>query len=152
MNIMFVCTGNTCRSAMAEAWMKFYVEKDEILKNKVHVFSCGIYAEEGEGATYASIEAMKEYGIDLKRHKATNIQKSNLQNMDWILCATKSHKHAVQQMYPELKEKVYTIKEYAEYDGENLDIKDPWGYDIEIYRFCASEIESCIRNIIEKIK
>jgi len=152
MNIMFVCTGNTCRSAMAEALMKFYIENNEKLKDKIKVYSCGIFAEDGDMAMYTAIEAMKEYGIDLKNHRATNIRNANIEKMDVILCATQSHKHTVSQLYPDLKEKLYTIKEYAVCDEENIDIKDPWGYDIEIYRFCASELENCIIKIIEKIK
>lgn len=149
---MFVCTANTCRSAMAEALMKFHINNNKELKDKVEVHSCGIFAQDGDMAMRAAIEAMKEYGIDLKNHMATNIRNSSLENSDIILCATKSHKQTVNQLYPNLKEKVYTIKEFAEGIETNIDIREPWGYDIEIYRFCASEIENCIVKIIEKIK
>lgn len=152
MNIMFICTGNTCRSAMAEALMKFYMENNEKLKNKIKVYSCGIFAEDGDMAMYNAIEAMREYGIDLKKHRATNIRNANIEKMDLILCAKKSHKHTVGQLYPSLKEKIYTIKEYAGSEGEDIDIKDPWGYDIEIYRSCANELEKCIIKIIDKLK
>jgi len=66
---------------------------------------------------------------------------------------TWSHKNMVIQMYPELIDKVYTFKEYVNYDetGRNIDIKDPWGYDIEVYRFCASEIEKCINKLTKII-
>lgn len=151
MNIMFVCTGNTCRSAMAEALMKFHIKDNEKLKGKIKVYSCGIFAEDGEMSMYTAIEAMKEYGIDLGEHRATNIRNANIEKMDLILCATRSHKYTVEQLYPDLKEKIYTIKEYANYEGESLDIKDPWGYDIEIYRFCISEIEDCIQKIKKKL-
>lgn len=55
-------------------------------------------------------------------------------------------------MYPKLKQKIYTLKEYVNCDKQDLDIKEPWGYDIEIYRSCASEIEKCVEKLIEKIK
>lgn len=100
--------------------------------------------------TYPAIEVMNEYGIDICEHRATNIASSDIKKMDLILCATKTHKNAVIQMYPKLDGKIYTIKEYANYDEKDLDIKDPWGYDVEVYRFCVSEIEKCIDLMIKK--
>lgn len=146
--IMFICTGNICRSAMAEGLMKKLVNDNN--KNVV-VYSCGIYAEDGDMATYNAIEAIKDYGVDLREHRATNIQNSQIEDMDIILCATVSHKNTVIRIYPELKDKVYTMKEYAGFDTNDLDIPDPWGYDIETYRFCASTINKVLNKIIEKL-
>lgn len=111
----------------------------------------GVFAEDGDVPTYEGIDVMKEYGIDLSKHRATNIRNSNIKDMDVILCATSSHKNNVISMYPELKEKVYTMKEYAGYDKKDIDIKDPWGYGIATYRMCAAEIEDCIDKYIEKL-
>ena len=148
MKIMFICTGNICRSAMAHC----------ILEDKLHgepheVYSCGTYAEDGNESTFSAIEVMREYGLDLKNHRATNIRNSKIAEMDLILCMTWSHKNMAQQMYPELKDKIYTFKDYVKYDetGRDIDIKDPWGYDIEVYRFCASEIEKCINKLTKMI-
>ena len=146
--IMFICTGNICRSAMAEGLMRKLVNDNN--KNVV-VYSCGIYAEDGDMATYNAIEAIKEYGVDLREHRATNIRNSQIEDMDIILCATESHKNIVVNAYPNLKEKVFTIKEYAELDDRDIDIPDPWGYDLETYRFCASTINRCLEKIINKL-
>ena len=148
MKVMFVCTGNICRSAMAEAMMKNMVKKEN--KN-IDIYSCGIFAEDGWNATDNAVEVMKEHNIDLSKHRATNIRSSNIKNMDIILCATTSHKNNVINMYPDLVDKTYTIKEYAGYPKNDLDINDPWGYDLSTYRACARKIEDCLEKIMEKI-
>ena len=60
-----------------------------------------------------AIEVMKEYGINLENHRATNIKNSDIEQMDIILCATTAHKNNVINMYPNLEEKIFTMKEYA---------------------------------------
>lgn len=147
--IMFICTGNICRSAMAHKML----EKEARENHKdVEVYSCGIFAENGDNSTSAAIEVMKErYDIDLKPHRATNIKNSKIEDMDIILCATTAHKHNVINIYPHLKDKIYTIKEYSGYEESDLDIQDPWGYSIDVYRKCAEEIDKCLQLIIKKI-
>ena len=142
MKIMFVCTGNTCRSAMAHHMLEKMVED----KKDIEVYSCGIYADSGEPSTYNAIEIMKEYGIDMKNHRASNIKETNIEQMDLILCSTVSHKQLVLNMYPDLVGKVYTIKEYVGIgkEGRNMDIKDPWGCSTEAYKQCAEEIKQCM--------
>ena len=151
MKIMFICTGNICRSAMAEGMMK-KLAKDNNLN--LDICSCGIYAEDGDYATYNAVEAAKYYNVNIEEHRATNIRRSRINEMDIILCATESHKQSVLYMYPELKEKVFTMKEYAELDknGQNMDIKDPWGYDMNVYQNCAEEIEKCLIKTIKKVQ
>lgn len=150
MKIMFICTGNICRSAMAHKLLEKKLKDNNI--QDIEVYSCGIYAEDGDMATYNAEEAMQEYDVNMKEHRATNIRSSKIEEMDLILCATIAHKNAVQQMYPNIKGKIYTMKEYVNPKTENLDIRDPWGYDIETYKFCASEIDTCLDKLIEKIK
>ena len=151
MKIMFICTGNICRSAMAHKLLEKKLEQNN--RSDVEVFSCGTFANPKEKSTYSALEVMKEYEVDLSSHQATNIFKSPIQDMDLILCATTSHKYFVLQQYPDLEGKVFTMKEYVHFDesGKDIDISDPWGYDIEIYRFCAGEIDTCLDKLLEMI-
>ena len=135
---------------MAHGMMEKLIKKNNI---DATVYSCGVYAETGDYATYNSIEAMKYYDIDISNHRATNIRESKIEEMDLILCATTSHKQSVLYLYPNSNKKVYTMKEYAKLDkdGQDMDIKDPWGYDMNVYENCAKEIKECLDKIIEKI-
>ena len=151
--IMFVCTGNICRSAMAHWMMKDKLQKNNI--NDVEVCSSGIYAQNGDTPTYNAIETMEEFNIDMKKHRATNTMNSDIANMDLIFGMTKSHKDELIYLYPNLKDKIFTLKEYVNYEKEghdSINIKDPWGFDISTYRACGAEIDECLDLLINKIK
>ena len=154
MKIMFICTGNICRSAMAQWLLKYKVEERKM--DNIEVYSCGVYAEDGDTPTWEAKRVMiDEYSIDMSKHRATNIVNSNIKEMDLILCATLSHKRDVLRIYPDLEGKVFTMKEYVGYERqyhEKFDIKDPWGYDIETYRACVAEIDECLELLLDKIK
>ena len=83
MKVMFICTGNICRSAMAHGLLKQKV-KEERLSN-IQVYSCGISAAIGDTATYEARTVMEEYGVDISKHRSKNIRYSDIEKMDLIL-------------------------------------------------------------------
>ena len=113
MKIMFICTGNICRSAMAEWLLKKKLKDNN--KNDVNVCSAGLHANTGAVSTDEAIEVMKKYDVDLTKHRATNIGESNVREMDLILCATNRHKIMILNAYPELNSIIFTLKEYVVY-------------------------------------
>lgn len=141
-NILFVCSGNTCRSAIAAAIMnKIAVENDL----DVLIESAGIFAEEGESASKNAVLALKERGIDLSAHKAQPVTEDLLKQCDLILTMTEAHKRLLE---PLASGKVYTLLEYA---GGNGDISDPYGGDLEEYEETAQEIYDALVDIAEKL-
>lgn len=142
MNILFVCTGNTCRSAMASAIMdKIAVENDL----EVRIESAGIFAEEGMSASENAVKAVAKYGIDLTNHRTQPVTEDLIKQCDIILTMTQAHKQVLEPM---AQGKVYTLLEYA---GSEGDVQDPYGGDLEEYEECAREIYYALVDIAEKI-
>jgi len=139
MKILFVCTGNTCRSPMAEAIAKKIFPKDFSFS------SAGIYANEYEAASEGAILALKEMGIDLKEHLSKRIEEDMLKEADLVLAMTKSHKLELLAAYPEYSKKVKTLCEAA---GEQCDVPDPYGQSRQVYISTAQKI----KELLEKIK
>lgn len=142
MNILFVCTGNTCRSPMAAAlFNKIAIEK----KLDVRIESAGLFANEGEAASPEAIIAMKKYDIDLLSHHSQVINSELLEKSDLILTMTAAHKMVLS---PSAPDKTFTLCEFAEVDS---DIDDPYGGDVEEYEECAEEIYKALQKVAEKI-
>ena len=138
MNILFVCTGNTCRSAMAEGIMK-------AITNEHNISSAGLMAEDGMSASPYAIEAAEEYGADISGHKSRRITIEMIEESDLVLCMTGVHKTALHAF----GDKVYTLSEFADEEG---DISDPFGSNIFTYRRCASELYELIKKVCEKCR
>lgn len=147
--IIFVCTGNICRSAMAHHYMQKRV-KELGVQNDYLIDSCGIYATTGDRSTNNAIIVMQKYGVLLGNHRATNIYDVNLSDYDLIICMTLQHKQAIEYIFPEVKEKLYTLKEYVNQDASDMDTKDPWGYGLDEYERCSEEIVYYVDKLLEK--
>lgn len=149
-NIMFVCTGNICRSAMAEKYFNYKVKKEK-LETEYKAVSSGTSAINGQSSTENAIDVMKKYDVDLSKHEAIHIKNINLNESDYIFTMTKAHKDIIISIYPELKDKTYILKEYL---GmlEYVDVDDPWGWDYSVYENCAKEIVNCVDRLIAKLQ
>lgn len=130
MNVIFVCTGNTCRSPMAE----YYLNS----KNLDNIFVKSRGFSGGEKANPNSIEVMNEVGLDLSHHKSSCITKDELENADIIICMSESHRQLLISTGAD-KNKLFIL-------GEG--IPDPFGFDIETYRDCRDNIFKSIDALL----
>lgn len=143
MNILFVCTGNTCRSPMAAVLMNKIAESEDL---DVRIESAGLFAQEGEPASPEAVEAMKKYDVDLSQHMARQIDNELIEKSDLILTMTAAHKMLLGTSAPD---KVFTLCEYAGVEG---DIPDPYGGDAEEYEETAEMIYLALQAIAEKLE
>lgn len=144
MNILFVCTGNTCRSPMAAALLKAKCDKDDDLQ----ILSGAISTTEGMPASANAVLAMQELGIDLSAHRSANIDADVLSEADLVLTMTESHKQAIVHYFGddfELK-----TQPLLDYIGIGGDVPDPYGGDIEVYRACRDRINEAIELLYAK--
>jgi len=157
--ILFVCTGNTCRSIIAQGMF------EKMLKEKIEnscrysIQSAGIFAISGMSPTSEAITVMFEQGIDISQHQARPLREDLVKKADLILVMANEHKEYIKRRFPFAQNKVFFIKKYAQKDkfkniqknDRNYEIVDPIGRPIEFYRIVARELKENLEKIIDKI-
>ncbi|MBI4062680.1 MAG: low molecular weight protein arginine phosphatase [Elusimicrobia bacterium] len=151
MNILFVCTGNTCRSVLAE-----YLLKKMAAGKNIQTFSAGIAANAGTAVPNAVINILKEEGVTGVRHTPASLEPKMADGADYIFVMESFHKNYVLERFPAAKNKTFLMKEFAarnrkgdETQQITLEVADPMGSSDEVYRRCFKEIKSALQKILE---
>jgi len=150
--IIFVCTGNTCRSPMAEYLLRELIQNSEELdQENWEIISAGISAVKGVKANEKTEEVMSELNIDTSGHLTRGIDDIDLNKSDIILTMSRKHSRFLILEHPDLADNIFTLKEFAENEN-GKDIEDPFGLSLKFYRSTRDEIKTELKNILLKLK
>ena len=140
-SILFVCTGNLCRSPMAAGLAQHLLA--QMGANLWEVRSAGTNALDGSPPTPSAIQVLAERGIDISEHRAHQVTQVDLDQAQLVLTMTAAHRQALISQFPEQRSKIELLSEWA---GGSGDVEDPMGWRTpEAYRTCADRIEMLLR-------
>jgi len=144
--ILFICTGNTCRSPMAEGALRALLEGRNI--DTIEVMSAGTAVAPGSPATLYAMEAVKTWNADISKHKSRPLSPELIEEADLILVMTPSHYHSVMTMVPEADEKTFLLRNYPEPGEDGEGIADPIGGSLDQYNQTFLEIGEELGRIL----
>ena len=149
--IITICTGNICRSPMAERLLQQALEAEGAPLNEFQVISAGVAAWAGDPASENSVKALSKIGIPLEHHKSQPITKSLLEQAFLVLGMTESHLHALDKYKNVLPPKVHLFREFME-SPETFEIPDPYGQNLAAYRECLDSMAEAIPSLLAYLK
>lgn len=151
MRIIFICTGNTCRSPMCEGYFNKLCH--DAGRNDIMVESAGTNAWEGGKASPNSINVMQTYGVNIQDFKSKRLTPESIAAADILICMTNSHRAYIGQINPAALDKTYLLLDF-DYSDADGDITDPFGGSHELYSLCFNDMKQALENLfldIDKI-
>ena len=143
--VLFICTGNVCRSPMAEGLLR------RALGDKIEVFSAGLGAGHGQPPSAHAIEVLRKEGIDISDIRSQPVSADLLREADHIFTMTQDHLDMLLLLFPEMAPKARLLRFKEAAKGGRLDVKDPIGGTRETYELCKEDIKAALPSVIEII-
>ncbi|MEX1044749.1 MAG: serine hydroxymethyltransferase [Chthoniobacterales bacterium] len=143
--VLFICTGNVCRSPMAEGLLR------RRLGDRAEVFSAGLGAGRGQPPSAHAVEVLRREGIDISGIRSQPVSADLLRRADHIFTMTQDHLDMLLLLFPEMAPKARLLRFKDAAKGGRLDVKDPIGGTRETYELCKEEIKAALPSVIEII-
>ena len=148
LTLLFVCTGNTCRSPMAEQ-----IFNEQARGLSAHAISAGLDAKPGSPINPQAPVALTQLGYSPKEHRSTLVSTEAVEEADVVLTFTQDQKNELGERFPAATGKLFTISEYANStSGKHEDVADPYGKSAEVYKETAETIYSLVGLIVSSLK
>lgn len=150
--VLFVCSGNSCRSPMAEGLLKKKLYPK--YRRKLEVRSAGTLGINGNPATLHAITAAKEKGVDISNHISRGVNEDNVSNADIIIAMEDHHKEYLERYFPKYRENVFLLKAFNR-EGKkpkNVAIEDPIGERLTTYRRVINQIDEELDRILPQLQ
>lgn len=138
--IVFLCTGNTCRSPMAEGLFRAHGGEQA---TGLTAASAGLFTQDGFPASANAVTAAGELGADITAHRSRMLTDELAHSARYLVCMTGAHYDRLCELYPDCADKIFTLLPE--------DIDDPFGGDLEAYRRAAAQIDAGVRSIIGRL-
>ncbi|NLN83057.1 MAG: low molecular weight protein arginine phosphatase [Firmicutes bacterium] len=149
LKVLFVCTGNTCRSPMAQAIAE-KLQSEQAQLPSIEYCSAGLAAFAGESISPLAVQVLSELDIDFSQHRAHRLTSEMLAQADLILTMTNAQRNALLELDDSQIAKTFVLNRYI--NAEPVDIADPFGGSEETYRQTANQLHNSIGDLLEKFK
>ena len=148
--VLFVCTGNLCRSPLAEGYLKKRLQEKGI--SGIKVKSAGTIGIEGKAASEGSIKIAEDNAFDISDHRATELTHSLVYEADLIIGMEEIHRQCVIEMDPDAEDKTHLLMDFSKLASPDSTVYDPYGRDYDAYRLAFEQIREGIEGLLEMIQ